>query len=45
MQISAVVSINNLLLGKNQQFITEWDMPLFDHHDVLSNIMPYSTDD
>jgi hypothetical protein len=45
MQTSAVVSINNLLLDENQQFITEWNMPLCDHHDVLRNIMPYNTDD
>ena len=32
-------SINNLLLDKNQHFITEWDMPLCDHHDVLSNAL------
>jgi len=38
-------NINNLLLGNNQRFITEWDMPLYAHHDVLSNIMPYNMDD
>lgn len=38
-------SINNVLLGKNEWFVTEWDMPLCAHHDVLSNIMPFNTDD
>jgi hypothetical protein len=38
-------SINNVLLGKNQRFITVWDMPPYAHNDVLSNIMPFNTDD
>lgn len=46
MPISAVVILSTSYCWvKYQQFITEWDMPLYAHHDVLSNITSYNTDD